>query len=95
MALPTSFINTSRSRVSAFLKALEDLKSLQDEFTALGGTTFTNGFDFSGENASAYDLTQAEYNTGLAAISEVITAANGGAVSANAARLGAIYKIKA
>jgi len=94
MALPVVFINTSRARISAFLKAYEDLKSLSGEFVAIGGTTFTNGFDFNGENASTYDITQAEYNAALTAASRAITAIDGASVTASATALGDLYKIK-
>jgi hypothetical protein len=94
MAQPIAFINTSRGRVGTFLKAYEDLKSLSDEFTAVGGTTFTNAFEFSGEGTSTYDLTQQEYNAGLAAVGRAISAIDGGAVTAGAAALGDLYKLK-
>jgi len=94
MAQASSFINTSRNRVTAFLKAMEDMVSLQTEFNSLGGTTFTNGFDFNGENSSTYDMTQAEYNSMLTAIGEVISVYQGGSASVNAARTGALYKGK-
>lgn len=94
MAQPSSFVNTTRSRNTAFIKLAEDMIALQAEFNADGGTAFTNLFDFAGENASTYDMTQAEFNAMLTAIGEFITFFQGGAVSARAARTGDFYKGK-
>ena len=94
MALPSAFINTSRARATAFLNVAEDMVSLQAEFNAVGGTAFTNTFDFAGEGTSTYDMTQAEYNAMLIAIGEFITFYQGGSASVHAARTGDFYKGK-
>lgn len=94
MALPSSFVNTTRSRVTAFLKIMEDMVSLQTEFNALGGTAFTNLFDFSGENASTYDMTEAEFNAMLSAIGQVITVYQNGSITTNANRQRDLYRGK-
>jgi hypothetical protein len=94
MAQASSFIGTTRSRITAIIRAMEDAKSLQSEFNAVGGTAFTNTYDFGGENASTYDLTQAEFNAALTALGRLITAFEGGAVSASAPALGDLYKAK-
>lgn len=95
MANPAAFINTARSRVTRYLKDMEDMKALQTEFNAMGGTTFTNLFDFNGENASTYDITQAEFNAMLTAIGQLITVFDGGSITASATRQGDLYKAKA
>jgi hypothetical protein len=95
MAQASSFVNTSRARVTAFLKVMEDMVALQAEFNADGGVTFTNTFDFNGENSSTYDMTQAEYNNMLVAIGELITFFQGGSASARATRTADFYKGKA
>jgi hypothetical protein len=94
MAQVSSFVNTSRSRLTAYLKVMEDMVSLQTEFNALGGVTFTNTFDFNAENASTYDMTQAEYTAMLTALGQVITVYQGGAASLDATRPAALYKGK-
>lgn len=94
MAQVSSFVNTSRARLTAYLKAMEDMVSLQTEFNALGGTAFTNLFDFNGENASTYDLTQTEYNAMLTALGQVITVYQGGSAPIDATRPTALYKGK-
>ena len=94
MAQVGSFIGTSRNRMTAIIRAMEDAISLQAEFTAVGGVGFTNSFDFSGENASTYDLTQTEYNAALTALGRLITAFNGGSVTTSASALGDLYKAK-
>jgi hypothetical protein len=94
MAQVSSFVNRSRARMSAFLELMEDMVALQLEFNALGGVTFTNTFDFAGENASTYDMTQAEYTAMLTAIGEFITVYQGGTAPVRAARTGDMYKGK-
>jgi hypothetical protein len=94
MALPDPFIIKSRARITAFLLAFEDMVSLQNEFNAIGGVTFTNLFNFNGENASVYDITQGEYNAALTALGRIITAAQGTAVTSSATALGDLYKAK-
>jgi hypothetical protein len=94
MAQASSFIGSSRARITAIIRAMEDAISLQSEFNAIGGTALTNTFDFGGENASTYDLDQASYNASLVALGRLITAFNGGAVSASASALGDLYKAK-
>lgn len=95
MAQVGSFIGTTRNRIAAIIRALEDAKSLQSEFNAIGGVTFTNTFDFGGENASTYDMTQVEFNAALVALGRLITAFDGGAVASSASALGDLYKAKA
>lgn len=94
MAQASSFINTSRARTTAFLKLMEDILALQLEFNADGGATFTNTFDFNGENASTYDMSQTEYLAMLTTLGEFITVFNGGAVGVNANRQRDLYKGK-
>jgi len=94
MANVASFVNTTRSRVTAYLKAMEDIVALQGEFNADGGFTFTDTFDFSGENASTYDMTQTEFHNMVAAVGQLITVFQGGAVTADATRPAALYKAK-
>jgi hypothetical protein len=100
MAQVGSFIGTTRSRITAIIRALEDAKSLQAEFNALGGVTFTNTYDFGGEtpagggSPSTYDMTQADFIAGLVALGRLITAFDGGAVTASASALGDLYKAK-
>jgi hypothetical protein len=94
MALPSSFINTSRARTTAFLVAMEDIVALRGEYLSLGGATFTSQFDFAGENTSTYDMTEAQYNAMLAALDQFVTAFNGGTIPASATRQGDLYKGK-
>lgn len=94
MAQPSSFVNTARARTTAFLKLAEDMIALQTEFNALGGVAFSNLFDFSGENASTYDMTQTEFNATLTALGEFITFFQGGSAPVRAARTGDLYKAK-
>lgn len=94
MAQVSSFVNTARARVSAFLKAKEDMEALQREFNADGGVTFTNTFDFSAENSSTYDMTQAEFNSMLTVIGEFITFVQGGSAPVRATREADFYKGK-
>lgn len=94
MAQVGAFVGTTRSRITAFLRAMEDIVSLQAEFNADGGVAFSNLFDFLGENASTYDLTQAEFTAALTALGQLITVYQGGAVSADANRPAALYKAK-
>lgn len=96
MAQPSSFVNTTRARITAILKSAEDAKALETEFNALGGVTFSNLFDFAGEGTpvSTYDMTQAEFNAALVVVGEFNTFMAGGAVSARATRAGDFYKAK-
>lgn len=94
MAQVSSFVNTTRNRVTAFLKAMEDIIAVQTEFTALGGTGFTNTFDFGGENASTYDMTETEFNAMLTALGQIITAYQNGSLTANANRQRDLYRGK-
>jgi len=100
MAQVSAFVNTARARTSSFLKVMEDMVSLQTEFNALGGTAFTNTFDFLGEvpagggPASTYDMTEAEFTAMLTALGQMITVYQGGTVAADAARPGKLYKGK-
>jgi hypothetical protein len=94
MAQVSAFVGTTRNRITAYLKAMEDIVNLQAEFNALGGTSFTDTFDFGGENASSYDVTQAEFVSGLVAVGQIITAFQNGAVAANANRQRDLYKLK-
>jgi hypothetical protein len=94
MALPSSFINTSRARTTAFLVAMEDIVALRTEYISLGGAAFTNTFEFAGEGTSTYDMTEAQYNAMLAALDQFVTAFNGGTIGASASRQGDLYKGK-
>jgi hypothetical protein len=94
MAVASAFINTSRARISAFLKALEDIDALQREFTADGGFPFVDEFEFKGEGTSTYDMTQAEYHAMLIAAGQMIQAFDGAALAASATRTGDLYKGK-
>jgi hypothetical protein len=89
MAQVSAFINTSRTRGTAFLKLMEDIVSLQTEYTALGGQTFINTFDFAG-----YDMTSAEYTAFLTALGQLITVYQNGSITANANRQRDLYKAK-
>lgn len=89
MALPSTFRENSRARLTAYLKAMEDMVSLQTEFNADGGTAF---IPVQGDPIwSGYDLTRTQYMAMLTALGQLITVYQGGSITADAARPAALY----
>lgn len=92
MALPQTFRENSRARITTFLKIAEDMVSLQTEFNALGGVGYIPA---QGDPIwLSYDMTRVEYLAALTALGQFITFYQGGAVSVDATRPAALYKGK-
>lgn len=92
MALPSTFRENSRARITAYLKAMEDMVSLQTEFNADGGAAF---FPAQGDIMwTGYDLTRTQYMAALTAIGQVIAVYQGGSASTDSTRPTALYLAK-
>jgi hypothetical protein len=93
MAQPSTFINTSRSRISAWLDRMGDMVTLYNEYQALGAQNFVppDGDPF----WSGYDLDRLEVLQMFDALNEMLQAFNGDALAANPNRESALYKARA
>lgn len=89
MAQPSTFINTSRSRIAAFLDRMGDMGAMNNEYLALGGQAFipadTDPF------WDAYDLDRLQVVQMFDAMVEMLDAFNGQAVAANPNREHALF----
>lgn len=92
MALPSTFRENSRARLTAFLKIAEDMVSLQTEYVADGGSAFIPAAN--DPIWTTYDMTRVEYMAMLTALGQFISFYQGGAVGADATRPTALYKGK-
>ena len=89
MALPQTFRENSRARLSAYLKVMEDMVSLQTEFNAIGGVGFIPA---QGDAIwTSYDMTRVQYIAMLTALGQVITVYQGGSATTDATRPTALY----
>lgn len=68
MAQVGVFVGTARARVTAFLKAKDDIDALANEYTALGGAAFVPLAD---PFWSGSDITQPEFLAALAALNAI------------------------
>lgn len=92
MAQPATFRENSRARLTAGLKAMEDLVSLQTEFNAIGGAGFIP--PQTDPIWNGYDLTRTQYIAALTALGQFITVYQGGSATADATRPTALYLAK-
>jgi hypothetical protein len=92
MAQPSTFINTSRSRVSIWLDRMGDMVTLYNEYQALGAQGFIppDGDPF----WSGYDLDRLEVLQMFDALNEMLLAFNGEAVAANPNREHALFNAR-
>lgn len=70
MAQVSSFVNTARQRITAFLKTYDDINALASEYTALGSAGFVPSND---PFWSGSDITQAQFLAALLALNAIRT----------------------
>jgi hypothetical protein len=91
MATPQNFRENSRARLTAGLKAMEDMVSLRTEYNAL----LAGNANFIPPQADPiwtnYDMTRVQFMAMLVALDQTITCHQGGAVPADATRPTALY----
>lgn len=92
MALPSTFINTSRSRISMWLDRMGDMGTMFNEYQALGGQAFIPpDTDVFWEN---YDLDRMEVLQMFDAMNEMLQAFDGNALGANPNREHALFNAR-
>ncbi len=87
-------VNSFRGRITAYLRSMEDLRANLTEIDSLGGSAFTNTFNFGGEGTSNYDMTEAEFNQAVRAAQDLVDVFLGGATAASAPRTRQLYRAK-
>jgi len=92
MAQPSTFINTSRSRISQFLDRMGDIAAMYNEYSALGAQAFipadTDPF------WGSYDLDRLEVIQMFDAVNEMLQAFDGLALAVNPNREHALFNAR-
>jgi hypothetical protein len=92
MALASTFINTSRSRISVWLDRMGDMAAMFNEYSALGAQAFIppDGDPF----WTGYDLDRLEVLQMFDSVNEMLIAFNGGTVAENLNREHALFNAR-